>query len=171
MGIGERTGNTPLEAMCIEYASLRGNTGGMDLTVITEIAEYFEKVMKIEIPARTPFVGKNFNATKAGIHADGMLKNPEIYNIFDTEKILNRPPGVIIDAFSGLAGVAFWVNNFFSLADDEKIDKQSEVVLKMKNDIDEEYANGRTTSMSDSELKKMLKKHDPKLYSKLTEEK
>lgn len=171
MGIGERTGNTPLEAMCIEYASLRGNTGGMDLTVITEIAEYFEKVMKIEIPARTPFVGKNFNATKAGIHADGMLKNPEIYNIFDTEKILNRPPGVIIDAFSGLAGVAFWINNFFSLADDEKIDKQSEVVLKMKNDIDEEYANGRTTSMSDSELKKMLKKHDPKLYSKLTEEK
>ena len=171
MGIGERTGNTPLEAMCIEYASLRGNTGGMDLTVITEIAEYFEKVMKIEIPARTPFVGKNFNATKAGIHADGMLKNPEIYNIFDTEKILNRPPGVIIDAFSGLAGVAFWINNFFSLSEDEKIDKQSDVVLKMKNDIDEEYAAGRTTSMSDSELKKMLKKHDPKLYSKLTEEK
>lgn len=167
MGIGERTGNTPLESMCIEYASLRGNTGGMDLTVITEIAEYFQKVMKIDIPPRTPFVGKNFNATKAGIHADGMLKNPEIYNIFDTEKILNRPPGVIIDSFSGLAGIAFWINNYFGLKDEEKIEKQSEIVAKMKGVIDEEYANGRTASMSDSELKKMIKKFDPELYEKL----
>lgn len=167
MGIGERTGNTPLESMCIEYASLRGNTGGMDLTVITEIAEYFQKVMKIDIPPRTPFVGKNFNATKAGIHADGMLKNPEIYNIFDTEKILNRPPGVIIDSFSGLAGIAFWINNYFGLKDEDKIEKQSEIVAKMKGVIDEEYANGRTASMSDSELKKMIKKFDPELYDKL----
>jgi len=167
MGIGERTGNTPLESMCIEYASLRGNTGGMDLTVITEIAEYFQKVMKIDIPPRTPFVGKNFNATKAGIHADGMLKNPEIYNIFDTEKILNRPPGVIIDSFSGLAGIAFWINNYFGLKDKDKIEKQSEIVAKMKGVIDEEYANGRTASMSDSELKKMIKKFDPELYEKL----
>ncbi len=167
MGIGERTGNTPLESMCIEYASLRGNTGGMDLTVITEIAEYFQKVMKIDIPPRTPFVGKNFNATKAGIHADGMLKNPEIYNIFDTEKILNRSPGVIIDSFSGLAGIAFWINNYFGLKDEDKIEKQSEIVAKMKGVIDEEYANGRTASMSDSELKKMIKKFDPELYDKL----
>ena len=167
MGIGERTGNTPLESMCIEYASLRGNTGGMDLTVITEIAEYFQKVMKIDIPPRTPFVGKNFNATKAGIHADGMLKNPEIYNIFDTEKILNRPPGVIIDSFSGLAGIAFWINNYFGLKDEDKIEKQSEIVAKMKGVIDEEYSNGRTASMSDSELKKMIKKFDPELYDKL----
>lgn len=86
LGIGERTGNTPLEAMAIEYASLRGTTGGMDLSVITEIADYFEHEMGFEIPERTPFVGKNFNVTKAGIHADGMLKDQEIYNIFDTEK-------------------------------------------------------------------------------------
>lgn len=170
MGIGERTGNTPLEAMCIEYASLRGNTGGMDLTVITEIAEYFQKVMKIDIPPRTPFVGKNFNATKAGIHADGMLKNPEIYNIFDTEKILNRPPGVIIDSFSGMAGIAFWINNYFGLKDENKIDKQSEIVSKIKEEIDIEYSQGRTASMSNSELKKMIKKFDPDLYEKLMSE-
>ncbi|MDA8219817.1 MAG: hypothetical protein M0Z94_19635, partial [Dehalococcoidales bacterium] len=42
LGIGERTGNVPLEAMVLEYASLRGSTDGMDTTVITEIAEYFE---------------------------------------------------------------------------------------------------------------------------------
>ena len=42
-GIGERTGNTPLEAMVFEYAQLRGTLDGMDTTVITELSEYFEK--------------------------------------------------------------------------------------------------------------------------------
>jgi len=39
LGIGERTGNTPLEAMVIEYAQLRGTLDGMDTSVITEIAD------------------------------------------------------------------------------------------------------------------------------------
>ncbi len=43
LGIGERTGNCPLEAMAIEYASLRGTTDGMDLSMITKIADYFEE--------------------------------------------------------------------------------------------------------------------------------
>ena len=67
LGIGERTGNCPLEAMVIEYAQLRGTTDGMDLTVITDIARYFEEKMGYEIPPRTPFVGRNFNVTRAGM--------------------------------------------------------------------------------------------------------
>ena len=59
-GIGERTGNTPLEAMVFEYAQLRGNLGGMDTTVITELAEYYEKEIGYHIPERTPFVGQEF---------------------------------------------------------------------------------------------------------------
>ena len=45
-GIGERTGNTPLEAMVFEYAQLRGSFDGMEPTVITELAEYYEKEEK-----------------------------------------------------------------------------------------------------------------------------
>ena len=73
-GIGERTGNTPLEAMVFEYAQLKGTLNGMDTRVITELAEYYEKEIGYQIPPRTPFVGKNFNVTRAGIHADGLLK-------------------------------------------------------------------------------------------------
>ena len=72
--------------MVFEYAQLKGTLDGMDTTVITEMAEYYEKEIGYQIPSRTPFVGKNFNVTRAGIHADGLLKNEEIYNIFDTEK-------------------------------------------------------------------------------------
>ena len=63
----------------------------------------------------TPFVGRNFNLTRAGIHADGIMKDPEIYNIFDTELILNRPPMVAISNTSGLAGIAVWINQYYGL--------------------------------------------------------
>ncbi|HHW70513.1 MAG TPA: 2-isopropylmalate synthase [Clostridiales bacterium] len=168
LGIGERTGNCPLEAMAIEYVSLRGDTNGMDLSVITDIAEYFEKEIGYEIPPNTPFVGRNFNVTRAGIHADGLLKDEEIYNIFDTKKILKRPPQVAIGKHSGLAGIAYWINTFFRL--EEKgmaIDKKAELVVKMKEQIDKEYEAGRTTMMSDEELVSMIKRFDPELYKKI----
>ena len=167
MGIGERTGNTPLEAMAIEYASIKGHNGGMDLSVITEIADYMENEMNIEIPPRTPFVGKNFNATRAGIHADGLLKDQEIYNIFDTEKILHKPPTVIVDSFSGLAGIAFWINKYYNLSGEDVIEKKDELIVKMKEMVDKMYADGRTTMMSDGELKTMVKAIDPIRYDNL----
>ena len=165
LGIGERTGNTPLEAMAIEYTSLRGTPGGMDLTVISEIADYFEHEMGMDIPERTPFVGKNFNVTKAGIHADGMLKDQEIYNIFDTEKILGRPARVVVDSFSGLAGIAFWINSYYGLKDEAKVDKKHPAIALMKEKVDEQYALGRTTVISDGELDAMLREADPELYA------
>ena len=165
LGIGERTGNTPLEAMAIEYTSLRGTPGGMDLTVISEIADYFEHEMGMDIPERTPFVGRNFNVTKAGIHADGMLKDQEIYNIFDTEKILGRPARVVVDSFSGLAGIAFWINSYYGLKDEAKVDKKHPAIALIKEKVDEQYALGRTTVISDGELDAMLREADPELYA------
>ena len=110
LGIGERTGNIPLEAMVVEYASLKGTLDGMDPTAITEIYDYFRKEIGYDVPPMTPFVGANFNQTRAGIHADGLLKDEEIYNIFDTEKLLNRKVQVTVSKTSGLAGIAFWIN-------------------------------------------------------------
>ncbi len=151
-GIGERTGNTPLEAMIFEYAQLKGTLNGMDTTVITELAEYYEKEIGYHIPERTPFVGKNFNVTRAGIHADGLLKNEEIYNIFDTEKFLNRPVLCAVSNTSGLAGIAHWINMYYKLNDDAKISKSSELVAYVKTWVDAEYESGRVTVLTDDEL-------------------
>jgi isopropylmalate/homocitrate/citramalate synthase len=168
LGIGERTGNCPLEAMAIEYASLRGTTDGMDLSVITDIARYFEEEIGYEIPVRTPFVGRNFNVTRAGIHADGLLKDEEIYNIFNTAKILNRPASVAVDSHSGLAGITHWINSFFRLVGDEAIDKHDDIVLRMKEVVDAEYAAGRNTVMGDEELENILRNIDYNKYETLT---
>ena len=151
-GIGERTGNTPLEAMVFEYAQLKGTLNGMDTTVITELAEYYEREIGYHIPERTPFVGRNFNVTRAGIHADGLLKNEEIYNIFDTEKFLNRPVLCAVSNTSGLAGIAHWINTYYRLKDDEKISKSSELVAYVKTWVDAEYESGRVTVLTDDEL-------------------
>ena len=155
-GIGERTGNTPLEAMIFEYAQLRGTLDGMDTTVITELAEYFEKEIGYKIPSRTPFVGKNFNVTRAGIHADGLLKNEEIYNIFDTGKFLNRPALVAVSNTSGLAGIAHWINTYYRLSEDRLVDKNSVLVAKVKEWVDTEYDAGRVTVITDAELVKII---------------
>ena len=168
LGIGERTGNTPLEAMAIEYTSLRGTSNGMNLEVISEIADYFEDEMGYRIPPQTPFVGKNFNVTKAGIHADGMLKDQEIYNIFDTQKILGRAPRVVVDAFSGLAGIAYWIDTFYELPTEAKIDKKDELVAKIKELVDKQYAGGRTTAISDGELDAMVNLISPVRHAELT---
>lgn len=152
LGIGERTGNVPLEAMVFEYASLRGSLDGMDTTAITEIAEYFEHEMGYIIPSMTPFVGRSFNVTRAGIHADGMMKDEEIYNIFNTEKLLSRPAAVAVSATSGLAGIACWLNRFYHLRGDDKVGKNAPLVAALKAWVDAQYAAGRTTSISDEEL-------------------
>lgn len=152
LGIGERTGNIPLEAMVFEYASLRGSLDGMDPTVVTEIGEYFRREMGYDIPPMTPFVGENFNVTKAGIHADGLMKDEEIYNIFNTRKLLNRAPGVSVSKTSGLAGIAYWINEHYKLQGSQQVTKDDALVAKLKDWVDEMYADGRTTSLSTGEM-------------------
>ena len=156
LGIGERTGNIPLEAMIMEYASLRGSLDGMDPTVITEIGDYFRREIGYKVPPMTPLVGKNFNVTRAGIHADGLLKDEEIYNIFDTRKILNRPATVLLGKASGLAGIAYWINENYRLAESEKVDKRDPLVLSLKEWIDKEYEDGRQTTLTTSEVEEKI---------------
>ncbi len=151
-GIGERTGNTPLEAMVFEYAQIRGDLNGMDTTVITELAEYYEKEIGYQIPEYTPFVGRNFNVTRAGIHADGLLKNEEIYNIFDTDKFLNRPVLCAISNTSGLAGIAHFINTYFGLQEEDQLEKGTPIVAELKKWVDEQYEDGRVTVLSDEEI-------------------
>lgn len=165
LGFGERTGNTPIEAMLIDYISITGNNAGIDTAAITDMAEYFSREMGFSIPSNYPFVGSEFNSTAAGIHADGMMKNEEIYNIFDTTRILKRPMGVIITDKSGIAGIAHWVNSHLGLDADKKIDKRHPGLAKMNKWVLEQYELGRTTSMSHDELLEKAKKYLPEYFT------
>ncbi|HET6430262.1 MAG TPA: 2-isopropylmalate synthase [Phycisphaerae bacterium] len=149
LGIGERTGNSPLEAMVIEAAQLNGgHSDGVHYAVMTEIAEYFTNRIGHPLPANYPLVGRDFNVTRAGIHADGLLKNEEIYNAFDTQRILNRPVDVAITDKSGAAGIKHWLESRHHL----DVPKDDHRLLGLKNKIDAEYEAGRTSAISEEEM-------------------
>lgn len=158
LGFGERTGNSPIEGLAVEYASLTGSTNGMDLTAITDIADYMRSI-GTPIASNAPFIGENFNVTMAGIHADGVIKNEEIYNIFDTDKILKRPLGVHITDRSGVAGVGYWVNQHLSKKGLPPVDKRDPRVAKMFEWVEAEYSKGRVTAVSPDEMIAQFKAH------------
>ncbi len=164
LGFGERTGNTPIEALVIEYISLTGKDADADTTVITEIARFFESELEYRIPDNYPFVGRDFNATSAGVHVDGLSKNEEIYNIFDTRRILGRPVPIIITDKSGRAGVAYWLNTFLDLPPEKQLSKKHPSVGAMYERIMQSYEEGRSTSYSNKEMTALAKMYLPEYF-------
>lgn len=163
-GFGERTGNPPMEAAIIEYVALKGDLNGSDTGAITELANYMRSI-GLPIPDNYPFVGRAFNTTRAGIHAGGLRQDERIYNIFDTGGLLGRPPRVAITDKSGADGVAHWVNEFFGLKGDDRINKIK--VHKLARWVIDQYEQeGRLTAISDQELEVKAKEIFPEYWQK-----
>ncbi len=164
LGFGERTGNAPIEGLIFEYIGLKGSLSGVDTTAITDIVEYFQSELGYKVPPNYPFAGEEFNATRAGIHADGLIKNEEIYNVFDTQKLLNRPIGIIISDKSGVASVAYWVNHRLRLEGERRLDKRHPGILKIYKRVMHEYEKGRNTSISNEELERWSRRYLPEFF-------
>jgi len=164
LGIGERTGNTPIEGLIMEYISLAGEDNGCDTTVITEVRNYFEKELGQHIPRNQPLVGSDFNATSAGVHIDGLAKNEEIYSSFDTKRILNRTLTINITDKSGLSGIAHWINAHFALTGQDKIEKTHPSVARINKSIVQRYEQGRITCMSDEEMEHLVRRYMPQIF-------
>jgi isopropylmalate/homocitrate/citramalate synthase len=163
LGIGERTGNAPLEGLVMEYLSLRGNDPDVDTRVISEIADYMRTEVGHEIPPQQPFVGSRFNTTLAGIHIDAIEKDKRVYSIFDTRKILDVEPGIRITDKSGRAGVAYWINSKLALDGGERVEKQDPRVAAIFDAISRQYDAGRVAVMSDEEMVLLIEEHMPQL--------
>ena len=161
LSTGERTGNSPVEAAVVEYAGLHGETR-LDLKVLTAIGEYMRRECGVEVPASYPLIGSEFNVTRAGIHADGLLKDQEIYNVFDTAGLLGRPIGVGVNDKSGVAGVALWA----SLRKGMHVDKHDPGVVAMYREIQALYAAGRTSAMTQDELVGLAERHLATMFSR-----
>lgn len=150
LSIGERTGNPPIEGLVVEHAMLWGETEGVDYSAITEMADYYRAEIGHDIDPRYPLVGRDFNVTRAGIHADGLMKNEEIYNPFDTDGLLKRPVRVGLTDKSGIAGVVAWINYRYDFA--EPVTKDDPRARTINDWITAEYAGGRVPAVSDEEM-------------------
>ena len=166
-GFGERTGNPPLEGAVMEYIGLKGELCGIDTRMIQEMADYMSAI-GVEIPPNYPFVGRDFNTTRAGIHAGGLRSDERIYNIFDTTALFGRPPRVAITDKSGVDGVALRVNEFLGLKGKERLSKIK--VHKVARWVMDQYdINGRLSAITDEELEAQVKIHMPEQYARCKE--
>lgn len=164
LGFGERTGNPPLEGAVMEYIGLKGDLCGIDTRMIQEMADYMRSI-GVEIPPNYPFVGRDFNTTRAGIHAGGLRSDERIYNIFDTTALFGRPPRVAITDKTGVDGVALWVNNFLGLKDKERLSKIK--VHKIARWVLDQYeVHGRMSAITDEELEEQVITHLPDQYAR-----
>jgi len=132
--------------------------------VITELSEYMQSI-GFPIPENYPLVGRYFNTTRAGIHAGGLRSDERIYNIFDTAKLLGRPPRVALTDKTGADGVALWVNEFFGLKGDDRITviKCHKVARWVRDQYEQE---GRMTAISDQELEQKVRELMPEHWAK-----
>jgi len=164
LGIGERSGNCPLEVMLVHYAGIRGDKR-VNLRAIRKVINIFTE-MGFRIPEFQPIVGENAFKTKAGIHVDGLIKNPEVYLPYDPNLLLGIPYTVSITPYSGRSAVAYWINTYFNLSGEEAVSKDDPRVDTIYREIQQLFSNGRSSELSNEEMLIFVKKYFPELYAR-----
>lgn len=86
-GIGEGTGNAALEEIVMALKYLENIDLGITTARFREIAEYVAKASARAVPVWKAIVGTNVFAHESGIHADGVLKNPINYEVFEPGEV------------------------------------------------------------------------------------
>ena len=116
-GIGERAGNTDLVAVILAATKSKGFAekyqlgGSIDLSKAWKIAKFASYAFGVPIPVNQPGVGANAFAHESGIHADGVLKDPQNYELYGFEE-LGRGEAELVETgreisageYSGISG-------------------------------------------------------------------
>jgi homocitrate synthase NifV len=116
-GIGERAGNADLVATILAVTKSKGFAekyplaGAIKLKLASKIAKFAEYAFHVDIPINQPGVGANAFAHSSGIHADGVLKDPENYELYSYEDLGRGDPikvetgrEIITGQYSGISG-------------------------------------------------------------------
>jgi homocitrate synthase NifV len=100
-GIGERAGNADLIAVILAIQKSKGLAGkyklagAVDLSKAWKIAKFASYAFGLPIPINQPGVGANAFAHESGIHADGVLKDPENYELYNYEELGRGDPELV----------------------------------------------------------------------------
>lgn len=150
LGIGERAGNVPIEALVVWYGRLKGSFDGMEPRVISKIVEYFRS-MGYSVPRHQPIVGSNAFATAAGIHIDAQSKDPETYLSMDPSLIGMREV-ILIGPYTGRSGIAHVLRSI-----GVNVSKNDDAVERVYRAIVKLYDEGRLREpMSEEEFMRSM---------------
>lgn len=122
-GLGERTGNSPIEEVVMALKHLYSIDLGVDTVRFREVAEYVAQASQRAIPIWKAIIGTNVFAHESGIHADGILKNPGSYEAFSPDEVgLQRQ--IIIGKHSGSKALIHKFHAQFGIDLDPKTSQQ-----------------------------------------------
>jgi homocitrate synthase NifV len=116
-GIGERAGNADLVATILAVTKSKGFAdeyllgSSTKLAKASKIAEFASYAFGVPIPINQPGVGANAFSHSSGIHADGVLKDPENYELYSYKELGRGKPKfvetgreIIAGQYSGISG-------------------------------------------------------------------
>ncbi len=141
-GIGERAGNASLEEVVMALA-LHGDQYQrrfkMDTTKLAPLCQLVSRLTGISISRMKPIGGANIFATEAGIHQDGLLKNPDTYLPFRPEAVGGGDIQLVLGRHSGRKAVAHRLAELAIPANDAQVASIMELIKQQAkgNVIDE----------------------------------
>ena len=100
-GIGERAGNADLIATALAITKSKGFSGRyqlekpINLTKAWKISRFASYAFEVPIPINQPGVGANAFAHSSGIHADGVLKDPQNYELYSFDEVGRGEPQLV----------------------------------------------------------------------------
>jgi len=100
-GIGERAGNADLIATALAITKSKGFAGKyqlekpINLTKAWKISRFASYAFEVPIPINQPGVGANAFAHSSGIHADGVLKDPQNYELYSFDEVGRGEPELV----------------------------------------------------------------------------
>jgi homocitrate synthase NifV len=103
-GLGERAGNAPLEEVAMGLKKLYNLNTGIDLTQFPSLSKLVAAASGRPIPWQKSLVGEGVFTHEAGIHVDGLLKDPDTYQGFDPEEV-GRHHKLVVGKHSGAHGI------------------------------------------------------------------
>ena len=102
-GLGERTGIPDLVETIVAYFNLE-EIKKYDMHYLVEISSYLERVTGFFLSPNKPVTGQNAFSHKAGVHTDGVIKNPKNYESYDPS-VVGRERKIVIDKYTGKRAV------------------------------------------------------------------
>lgn len=121
-GLGERAGNAALEEVLMAFKHVYGYEINSDTKKFLELSEYVSKASGRELPVWKAIVGSNMFAHESGIHADGAIKDPKNYEVFDPEEVgLHRQ--IVIGKHSGKAAIMLKFREYGITLSNEEADE------------------------------------------------
>ncbi|MCL2756686.1 MAG: citramalate synthase [Coriobacteriia bacterium] len=111
IGFGERCGNADLSAILPAVILKMGHHCNGELLRLSETVNVVAEIANVIVPNNKPYVGTSAFAHKAGMHADGVLKNSVSFEHIDPSKVGNKR-NFLVSEVSGRSGVLKRVHGF-----------------------------------------------------------